>query len=92
MLTDLILPASLPQIVSGMKQGWSFAWRSLIAAEMVYSTVGLGHMLWVGREFQDMTLVIAVMAVIILVGLAADQLLFERLERAVHVRWGVGRR
>ena len=92
MLTDLILPASLPQIVSGMKQGWSFAWRSLIAAEMVYSTVGLGHMLWVGREFQDMTLVIAVMVVIILVGLAADQLLFERLERAVHVRWGVARR
>jgi len=92
LLFDLILPASLPQMVSGMKQGWSFAWRSLIAAEMVYSTVGLGHMLWVGREVSDLTLVLAVMVVIVLVGLAADQLLFERLERAVHVRWGVARR
>lgn len=92
LLSDLILPASLPQIVSGMKQGWSFAWRSLIAAEMVYSTIGLGHMLWVGREFNDLTMVLAVMVVIVLVGLAADQLVFERLERAVHARWGVSRR
>jgi len=92
LLSDLILPASLPQIVSGMKQGWSFAWRSLIAAEMVYSTIGLGHMLWVGREFNDLTMVLAVMVVIVLVGLAADQLVFERLERAVHARWGVARR
>jgi NitT/TauT family transport system permease protein len=92
MVFDLVLPASLPQIVSGMKQGWSFAWRALIAAEMVYSTVGLGHMLWVGREFNDLTMVLAVMVVIVLVGLAADQLVFERLERAVHARWGVARR
>jgi len=92
LLTDLILPASFPQMVSGMKQGWSFAWRSLIAAEMVYSTVGLGHMLWVGREFSDLELVLAVMVVIVMVGLAADQLIFNRLEKAVHSRWGVGRR
>ena len=92
LLTDLILPASLPQMVSGMKQGWSFAWRSLIAAEMVYSTVGLGHMLWVGREFSDLELVLAVVVVIVMVGLVADQLIFTRLEKAVHSRWGVGRR
>ena len=89
---DLVLPASLPHIVTGMKQGWTFAWRSLIAAEMVYSTVGLGEMLMYGREFNDLAMVMAVMLVIIAIGLAADQLFFERLERAVHVRWGVARR
>ena len=92
MVFDLVLPASLPHIVTGMKQGWSFAWRALIAAEMVYSTVGLGHMLMMGRELNDLAMVLAVMVVIVLVGLAADQLVFERLERAVHVRWGVARR
>ncbi len=92
MVFDLVLPAALPHFVTGMKQGWSFAWRALIAAEMVYSTVGLGHMLMMGRELNDLAMVLAVMVVIVLVGLAADQLVFERLERAVHVRWGVARR
>jgi NitT/TauT family transport system permease protein len=92
MVFDLVLPAALPHMVTGMKQGWSFAWRALIAAEMVYSTVGLGHMLMMGRELNDLAMVLAVMVVIVLVGLAADQLVFERLERAVHARWGVTRR
>jgi NitT/TauT family transport system permease protein len=92
LLFDVVLPASLPNMVSGMKQGWSFAWRSLIAAEMVYSTVGLGYMLQWGREFNNLPLVIAVMMVIVLIGLATDQFFFEPLEQAVHQRWGIARR
>ena len=85
------LPASLPFIVSGMKQGWAFAWRSLMAAE-VYVTVltgfGLGHLLHYGRELQAMDQVIAIMLVIILIGLLADRVFFSPWEKFLHRRWG----
>ena len=67
--TRVILPASLPFLVSGMKQGWAFAWRSLMAAE-IYVTIltgfGLGHLLHYGRELNAMDQVIGVMLVIVL--------------------------
>ncbi len=87
------LPASLPFVVTGMKQGWAFAWRSLMAAE-IYVTVltgfGLGQMLHYGRELHAMDQVFGVMAVIVFVGLAADRALFAPLERSLHRRWGTG--
>jgi NitT/TauT family transport system permease protein len=89
--TRVILPASLPFLVSGMKQGWAFAWRSLMAAE-IYVTIltgfGLGHLLHYGRELSAMDQVIAVMLVIVVVGLLADKVLFSPWERFVHRRWG----
>jgi len=85
------LPASLPFVVSGMKQGWAFAWRSLMAAE-VYVTIltgfGLGHLLHYGRELHAMDQVIAIMLVIILIGLLADKALFSPWEKFLHRRWG----
>jgi NitT/TauT family transport system permease protein len=76
----VILPASLPFIVSGMKQGWAFAWRSLMAAE-IYVTIltgfGLGHLLHYGRELNAMDQVIGVMFVIVVIGLLADKILFS---------------
>ena len=90
----VILPASLPFIVSGMKQGWAFAWRSLMAAE-VYVTIltgfGLGHLLHYGRELHAMDQVIAVMLVIILIGLLTDKALFSPWERFLHQRWGTAK-
>jgi NitT/TauT family transport system permease protein len=89
--TRVILPASLPFLVSGMKQGWAFAWRSLMAAE-IYVTIltgfGLGHLLHYGRELNAMEQVIGVMLVIVLIGLLADRLLFSPWERFLHKRWG----
>ena len=91
----VILPASLPFLVSGMKQGWAFAWRSLMAAE-IYVTVltgfGLGHLLHYGRELNAMDQVIGVMLIIIVIGLLADKILFSPWERFLHRRWGTGRR
>lgn len=88
---SVILPASLPFIVSGVKQGWAFAWRSLMAAE-IYVTIltgfGLGHLLHYGRELQAMEQVIGVMLVIVLIGLIADKILFSPWERFLHRRWG----
>lgn len=87
----VMLPASLPFIVSGMKQGWAFAWRSLMAAEIyvtILSGFGLGNLLHYGRELNAMEQVIGIMFVIILIGLLADKILFSPWERLLHRRWG----
>ncbi len=92
--TRVILPASLPFLVSGMKQGWAFAWRSLMAAE-IYVTIltgfGLGHLLHYGRELNAMDQVIGIMLVIVAIGLVADRILFSPWERFMHERWGTGK-
>lgn len=91
----VIFPASLPFIVSGMKQGWAFAWRSLMAAE-IYVTIltgfGLGQLLDNGRTLHAMDQVIGIMFVIIVIGLVADKILFSPWERFLHRRWGTGRK
>jgi NitT/TauT family transport system permease protein len=87
----VILPAALPFIVSGMKQGWAFAWRSLMAAEIfvtILTGFGLGQLLHYGRELNAMDQVIAIMFVIVLIGLLADKTFFAPVERLLHRRWG----
>jgi NitT/TauT family transport system permease protein len=85
----VVLPAALPSIVTGMKLGWSFAWRSLMAGELLYISLGLGQALAMGRELNNMSQVIAVMIVIVLIGLAVDRLVFAPTERRVRERWGL---
>ncbi|HMJ05451.1 MAG TPA: ABC transporter permease [Chthoniobacterales bacterium] len=87
----VILPASLPFVVSGMKQGWAFAWRSLMAAEIfvvILTGFGLGQLLHYGREVQAMDQVIAIMIVIVVIGLLIDKIVFSPIERFLHRRWG----
>jgi NitT/TauT family transport system permease protein len=89
--TRVMLPASLPFLVTGMKQGWAFAWRSLMAAEIfvtILTGFGLGQLLHYGRELQAMDQVIGAMAVIVVIGLLADRILFSPWERFMHRRWG----
>ncbi|HSR47505.1 MAG TPA: ABC transporter permease [Anaerolineales bacterium] len=85
----VILPAALPSILTGMKLGWAFAWRSLMAGELLYALPGLGNLLMMGRELNDMGQVVAVMLIIITLGLASDQLVFGALERRARERWGL---
>lgn len=87
--TKVIMPAALPSIISGFKQGWSFAWRSLMAAELLYVGLGLGHLLMMGRELNDMNQVIAVMIVIIVIGVVVDRLIFGKIENKIRERWGL---
>lgn len=90
-LVHVVFPASLPVVLSGMKQGWAFAWRSLMAAEIyvaIMTGFGLGHLLHYGRELHAMDQVLGVMFVIVLVGLGADRLAFRPAERWLHARWG----
>ena len=85
----VVLPSALPAIVSGMKLGWSFAWRSLMAGELLFVSAGLGHLLTVGRDLNDMSLVIAVMILIVLVGLVIERLVFGTAEQIIRRRWGL---
>src|SRR5437879_13673995 len=73
---NVTLPASLPYIVTGLKQGWAFAWRSLISGEMIFVTLGLGQLLMMGRDLNDMSQVVAVMIRIVAVVYIVDGLVF----------------
>ena len=89
----VLLPAALPGYVSGLKQGWAFSWRSLMAAELItYSPelgLGLGQLLDTGRQLSDMSLVFASILVILFVGIIVEMCLFAPLERWVLRRRGL---
>jgi NitT/TauT family transport system permease protein len=83
----VLLPAALPGYLGGLRQGWAFAWRSLMAAELItYSPTlgqGLGQLLNIGRELSQMSLVITSITLILIVGVAIELLVFAPLERRV---------
>ncbi len=89
--SQVILPAALPAILNGLKQGWTFAWRSLMAGELIYFTLSLGNLLQNGRDLNDVAQVMSVMVLIIIIGVAIDLLIFAPFERRVRVRWGLAR-
>ncbi|MEQ8196964.1 MAG: ABC transporter permease [Clostridiaceae bacterium] len=86
---NVVIPAALPSIVAGMKQGWSFAWRGLMAGEMLSATKGLGQVLMVGRDLADISQVMAVMVIIIILGLTFDKLIFGKLEENIRYKCGL---
>ncbi|MFD9125435.1 ABC transporter permease [Kitasatospora sp. NPDC059571] len=83
----VLLPAALPGYLAGLKQGWAFSWRSLMAAELIAASpdlgVGLGRYLENQREFSDMSGVLLGIVLILVVGVAIDLLVFSPLERRV---------
>jgi len=85
----VILPTSLPHIVTGLKQGWAFAWRSLISGEMIFVSLGLGQVLMMGRDLNDISQVIAVMLLVIVLGYMVHGLVFKTVERQLQQRWGL---
>jgi NitT/TauT family transport system permease protein len=88
----VILPASLPTFAGGLKQGWAFAWRSLLAGELlviIKGTPSLGAQLQNARDYSDAEWLLSVMIVILIIGILADSLVFGRLERTVRKRFGL---
>ena len=83
----ILLPAALPGYLAGLKQGWAFSWRSLMAAEIIATSPllgkGLGAYLDDGRTLSNMDTVLAAIALILLVGVGIELLVFRPLERAV---------
>lgn len=86
----VLIPAATPSLILGMRQAWSFAWHALIGAEMLITTlVGLGYILAVGREFSNMSQIIATMIIIFAIGLIFDRIVFIKIEEKVRDRWGL---
>jgi NitT/TauT family transport system permease protein len=88
----VILPASLPSFVAGLKQGWAFAWRSLMAGELLVIIPGqpsLGAQLQFAREFNNMKGLMAMMIVILVIGIVVDAVFFGSVERRIRRRWGL---
>lgn len=83
------VPAALPHLVSAAKVGWSFAWRSLIGAEVIFATVGLGFVLNQGREFLNLPQVVGMMIVILVLGVLVDRWIFSRTQEWVSRRRGL---
>lgn len=89
MYLHVILPASLPELVTGLKQGWSFAWRALMAGEVMTTSIGLGQTLIMGRDLADINQVMLVMLVIVLVGIVIDRCIFSVIERRMLKKRGL---
>jgi NitT/TauT family transport system permease protein len=87
----VVLPAALPSFVGGLKQGWAFAWRSLLAAEVIGGIPGfsLGQQLQAGRDFGKVEDVMAVMVVIFVIGVLMDSFVFGFFERGIRTRYGL---
>jgi NitT/TauT family transport system permease protein len=81
----VVLPAAMPGYLSGLRQGWAFAWRSLMAAELITFSpelgTSLGQLLQIGRELSDMSLVMAAIILILIVGVGIELLVFSPIER-----------
>jgi taurine transport system permease protein len=92
MVREVLLPGALPNIVTGIRTGLGFAWRGLIAAEMIATNVGLGYMLFVARDFYRTEVIVLGMIVIGFLWLLIDRLLLAPLERATIERWGLVQR
>lgn len=90
---DLILrvtvPAALPHLITAAKVGWSFAWRSLIGAEVIFATVGLGFLVHQGQDLLIPTQVMGVMIVILVIGILVDRWVFSRTHEWASRRRGL---
>ncbi|KGM32582.1 ABC transporter permease [Inquilinus limosus] len=91
-VTRILVPAAFPAILAGLKIGWAFAWRTLIAAELVFGVSsrsgGLGWFIYVNRNQLETANVFAGLLAIILIGLLVESLLFRTLSRLTVERWG----
>jgi NitT/TauT family transport system permease protein len=88
----IVLPASLPSFIGGMKQGWAFSWRSLLAGELLVQIAGkpsIGRDLDIARNNSDAAGVLAMMVVIVVIGIVIDAVLFATAETAIRRRWGL---
>jgi NitT/TauT family transport system permease protein len=91
-MRHVVIPAALPSVFGGLKQGWAFAWRSLMAAELIgglTGKIGIGQLLSANAGLNDYTGVFETMIVILIIGILVDALVFGTLDRAIRRRYGL---
>jgi NitT/TauT family transport system permease protein len=91
MPTRVMFPAALPNIVTGLKLGWTLAWHGGVSAELIKSTIGIGFLLQMGRELNDSAQVIGIMILTILFGVLLDRFFFGLIQKRILRRWGLAR-
>ncbi|KAF0819812.1 MULTISPECIES: ABC transporter permease [unclassified Cytobacillus] len=89
LFTRVIFPASIPYVVTGSRLAWAFAWRALMAGELLSTGPGLGYTLRYASDFGRMDIVIGVMIIIGAIGMIVDQFIFQRIEKSVSKKWGL---
>jgi NitT/TauT family transport system permease protein len=89
----ILIPAAFPSILAGLKIGWAFAWRTLVAAELVFGVSsgqgGLGWFIFENRNLLEIPAVFAGLLTVILIGLVVENLIFRTIERRTVLRWGL---
>ena len=89
----ILVPAAFPSILTGLKVGWAFAWRTLIAAELVFGVSsgkgGLGWFIFENRNLLDIPAVFAGLLTVIIIGLIVENLIFRTIERKTVQKWGL---
>jgi NitT/TauT family transport system permease protein len=85
----VIVPAALPSVVTGIKLGWTLGWHGAVSAELIKSSVGLGFLLYMGRELNDAAQVLGIMLLTIVFGVVLDRFLFGLIELRIRRRWGL---
>ncbi|MDR7463418.1 MAG: ABC transporter permease [Armatimonadota bacterium] len=90
-LTEVLLPGALPNIVTGIRTGMGFAWRGLIAAEIIATNAGLGYMLFLARDFYRTEVIVLGMILIGAIWVLLDRLILAPIERRTIERWGLAR-
>ena len=92
-IARILIPAAFPSILTGLKIGWAFAWRTLIAAELVFGVSsgkgGLGWYIYENKNMLDIPAVFAGLLTVILIGLTVENLIFRNIEAATVRKWGM---
>jgi len=92
-VAKILVPAAFPSILAGMKLGWAFAWRTLIASELVFGAVseggGLGWFIFASRNEMDIPGAFAGLLTVILIGFLVENVIFRNIEQRTVVRWGM---
>ena len=86
---NVIIKAMIPELVTGLRLSWAFAWRALIAGELFISGTGIGQTLELGRSLADMAQVIAMITTIGVIGFLTENIFFGTIERRVRLAWGL---
>jgi NitT/TauT family transport system permease protein len=92
-IAKILVPAAFPSILTGLKIGWAFAWRTLIAAELVFGVSsgkgGLGWYIYENKNMLDIPAVFAGLLTVILIGLIVENVIFRNVEAVTVRRWGM---
>jgi NitT/TauT family transport system permease protein len=86
---QVMVPASLPHLLTGLRVAWAFAWRALVAGELIAKGVGLGQLLQDGRNLGDTASMLCIVIIIAVLGTVSDAFFFKRVEDKVLTRYGL---